>query len=283
MQVFHWCAHQLKDLPLFEEKAIRPKHVLYNDFDFDPLSLTFEGGFTSNLSYNECVSDIDLSDEELVPVEAIEHAVVSADQTDGILAEDTTFDHPSFDIGGVADKEYMAKVKNLLEHELDDLPLTARAVAAFEMRQRFNYTTGDTVYDAWLIRNGAERPFLKRETLFGEYPSLRMVALIADLQHSDTESETNRNDVEDSEQETQSDNNTIATVSRKRARRRISSESGDEGSSKVVKTEPPNTWYSVPIEQAIEISSDEEITVKEEEQVEVGEKQIFFIEISDSD
>ena len=126
MQVFHWCGDQLKDLPVFEERAVRPKEILYNDFDYDPDSEKFIDEEANDISYNEHISDIDLSDEDLVPYEAVEHAVIDADTNEGILADHTTFEHPSFDISDTVDDDYLEKVKNLIVSEMAEYPLSEK-------------------------------------------------------------------------------------------------------------------------------------------------------------
>ena len=219
---------------------------------------------------------------DFVPQRAIEHALLDADATDGILAEDTTFDHPSFDIAyECADEDYMQKVYTIITKEWYDHPLQERAKSIFEMRRRNKFDKADTVYDAWLLRSGHERDFLPKSKFFKHFPELRFTCddLACSSSDEDTNAYSSNNPASDD-----SSSDIERRMSRKKRKSIKESDSDEETEDNkkyirftAVKQNSPTL---------IVLSSDEEteIAIKKEDVKIDGEKEIIYIDLlSDSD
>ena len=186
MEVIHWLAIKLTDIPLFEENQGRLQgRKFYNQFDSNPLDLITNAKQCSfNTSLHEDVSDDDRADETFVPDEALEKALLDSDRQTGILYNDTCFEHPSFDItSATADDSYLQKVFNIITVEMQQHPLSNRSKKVFEMRYRNNWTSPDTVYDAWLVTEGKSRPWFPLRRFLKKFPQI----VQNDLEYSSSE------------------------------------------------------------------------------------------------
>ena len=92
MDVFHYVANELKDVPLFENVDDSMDCLvgsIYNDFDCTPLSLLEdeEDPFQFAEISNSCVSEPTQNDDLLE--EVVEDAIFDADECSGVLYEHT--------------------------------------------------------------------------------------------------------------------------------------------------------------------------------------------------
>lgn len=181
MEVFHYVSDQVKDLPLFEATSNlchQNDGAIYNDFD-NPApfgdhidhTLSFSSQNMDLLPASE--SSVRKADNSLVTTTEVEHAIMESDRMEGNWNEDLIFNTDSFIYGGEIDKEYMLNVYTLLTTEKSVLDeLSERAVEIFNIRKRNNWAVGDTVYDAWLLRSGYERPHFDKQQFALEHPDL---------------------------------------------------------------------------------------------------------------
>jgi len=179
MQVFHYLADQLKDTPLFEATTTSTTSngfgAIFNDFD-NPNP--FDGVVNTNLSFSSQSTELSTVEGNLqncVTVPEVDHAILESDRVEGLWNEDLVFNTDLFHYGNeAADDEYYRKVFLLLTEE-DHTTLNTisdRAKRIFEIRHRNGWEMGDTVYDAWLIRNGKERKWFSKKELVKRFPAL---------------------------------------------------------------------------------------------------------------
>ena len=177
MEVFHYVALQLQGVPLFENSNVYIQQdivAVYNDFDFDPSTLLVDNDEPCfSQSYNANVRCHDSSsDDDLVPDNAVECAILEADVVEGCLYNETTFDHPLFDCESeTADVAYMKKVHAIATEEFRNIPLSLKRQQVFAMRHRQNWQGADSVYDAWLISNELSRPWFPYRKFVRIYPT----------------------------------------------------------------------------------------------------------------
>ena len=115
-------------------------------------------------SYNSnVVQHNSSSDEELVPVVAVEHAILEADKTEPVHYEATIFDHPLFECQSPVadDAKYMQKVFMCL----------MKTRAAYHMRHRQDRSGADSIYDAWLISSELSRSWFPYRKSIRIYPN----------------------------------------------------------------------------------------------------------------
>ncbi|XP_066929136.1 uncharacterized protein [Clytia hemisphaerica] len=184
MEVFHYLAEQLKHEPIFDTPthrwngagAAKGMGAVFNDFDFSPMDLMladenaeFSLSQTPSIpSNNVQTADADVpsspsNSKDSATVEAIDHAIMEADRVEGVLYEDLSWDTPLFDNASEkCDEEYVQKVVELASNNegcWDALHISDKAVSMFRRRARVFWDGPDTVYDAWLVRKGYERPW----------------------------------------------------------------------------------------------------------------------------
>uniref|UniRef100_A0A7M5X1I1 SF3 helicase domain-containing protein n=1 Tax=Clytia hemisphaerica TaxID=252671 RepID=A0A7M5X1I1_9CNID len=192
MEVFHYLADYLRDEPIFDAPShLQPNAVqtgaIYNDFDFNPMSLMYRDEMDrfclsqppsagTNAATNENVDDEDEAnnDDNTALVQALDHAIIQADRNEGILYEDLQWETELFDnVSEVCDTDYIEKVITLAAnvHDVwDSLQLTENAKNMFRRRLRINWEGPDTVYDAWLVRKGCKRSWFDYPLLYSKYP-----------------------------------------------------------------------------------------------------------------
>ena len=179
MEVFHYVADQLKEIPLFEATTAAAASAgigaIFNDFD-NPSP--FDESSTSNLSFSsqstELNSTVDLIVEEGVSLPEVDCAILESDRIEGLWNEDLTFEKELFDYGSeAANEEYYRKVYLLLTESLAIVEnISEKAERDFEIRCRNNWQLRDSVYDAWLIQNEKQREFFSKERLKNQFPDL---------------------------------------------------------------------------------------------------------------
>ena len=264
MEVFHFLAEELKDIPLFQSSLLSQdseenRGAVYNDFDFDTGTLldNFEVRFSEIA--NEDSSDINPAPlSQLVPSEAVENAILEADDNDGVLYEHITFDSPFFDCESpTADDTYMEKVYALAMGEYKNCHGGGeRAEEIFEMRRRNKWMGPDSVYDAWLLSNRETREWFPYEVFLEKYP---------DWEEDREKLIMEREEIEESD------------IDEGNESEKSLFESYDEEEVTHVRLEKkpnipfkPNLIYTCPKNQVIVISSEEEEEEeKEEEEVDV--------------
>ena len=108
MQVFHYLANLLKDVPLFDSNHVvdetAESGAIYNDFDFSPMELLHadaENSLCYSQTTNSMVQNTSMctilseekegneADQKTTESirEAVDYAVMAADKTDGIFYE----------------------------------------------------------------------------------------------------------------------------------------------------------------------------------------------------
>ena len=155
MSVFHYVAHQLRDVPLFESEDAyvnsTSSGAIYNDFGHNPLDL-LQGSTAQEFFFSRCSNDVYLSEGPTVPQAAIDHAILEADKNEGILYDHLTFDSSIFDCSrDINDLEYMRKVYLLATADSEawkKLSITDEIIHIFTMRLRADWKGTDSVYDA---------------------------------------------------------------------------------------------------------------------------------------
>ena len=176
MEVFHYVANALKNVPLFDSdtEAIRRDQsgggAIYNDFDHCPMELLqandenmFCFSQTSNIETSEKTSEMSIQ-------EAVDHAVMAEDEAVGVQYEHLAWESAYFDnFSDSCDQPYCEKVHKLVtnfEGCWDALNVTTATETMFERRLRTKWDMPDTVYDAWLIKCGFERPWFDTHLFF---------------------------------------------------------------------------------------------------------------------
>ena len=96
--------------------------------------------------------------EGLIPQEAVEHAVLEADRTEG-----ASYDHLALDTDLLettsesTDPSYLEKVYKIVEWHNVATQITPRVYEIYQMRYRNKCVGADSVYDAWLLLKGLQR------------------------------------------------------------------------------------------------------------------------------
>lgn len=179
LEIFHYVGSQLKDKPLFESlnvDRLGPKvGAVFNDFedrDFEEedeviISSQYECPTNSASAYQE----IDLTD--LVPQSLVDHAIVRADEIDGINYSQSVIESPSFDIeDSITSESYLKKVYHVLLKEFNEVDFNNETLQLYESRRRKNWGGPDTFYDAWLIAQLTPRPEFPYEQFKTTYPDV---------------------------------------------------------------------------------------------------------------
>ena len=187
MAVFHYVAHLLRDEPIFDtpindqmNDGAAGMGAIYNDFDFNPMSLLHDEEI-EHFSFSQQLTNSRVTDNDVASagnaaalVQALDHAIIKADEHEGINYEDLVWDTELFDNSSeTCDLAYMEKVVTLASNtngSWESLGLTEKAVNMFRRRLRTKWEGADTVYDAWLIRKGCERPWFDYHLLDTTYP-----------------------------------------------------------------------------------------------------------------
>ncbi|XP_066930600.1 uncharacterized protein [Clytia hemisphaerica] len=179
MMVFHFLAHELRNEPIFDTPNVAPaagNGAIYNDFDFDPMSLMYDDQ-VELFSFSQPAAPAAVQDsgnEVSGLTQALDHAVLEADRHEGIHYEDLQWETPLFDNASEhCDDVYVQKVVTLASNKdgaWDELALTDNAKNMFRRRLRAKWEGADSVYDAWLIRKGCQRPWFDYHLLDTQYP-----------------------------------------------------------------------------------------------------------------
>ena len=225
MDVFHYVAEILNelDIPNFEHAVdtaydTKDEGAIYNDFDFDAKSLlsqTRKRCSTPSTSPEPCSSH---SLSSFVPDEAIELALLKADDDQGIFYKYLTYEIEEADcVSSVGSTEYLEKVKAILTKPPEELAgeFTEEVTEIYNMRYRNNWDKPDTVYDAWLVSNDVPRsvfPMTKFLWIFPDWHSFKE-RRCEDILATETEpsrkrqriAEVDAEEGEDLEDETESD------------------------------------------------------------------------------
>ena len=198
MEVFHYVANQLQGEPIFDtpihsndgHRTAPGTGAIYNDFDFDPShlmyadeveSFSFSQSVTSSQPLNRNEEETNDNDnnndkegENSALVQALDHAVLEADKEVGIHYEDLVWESDLFDnYSEKCDEAYVDKVLVLAANKdgaWDKLKVTEKAKNMFRRRLRNKWEGADSVYDAWLIRKGCERPWFDYHFLYSNHP-----------------------------------------------------------------------------------------------------------------
>ena len=166
MDVFHYVAEQLKDEPLFENDVEPEVNVgaVYNDFDAAPMSLLLSHKECSEFSFSQSVR-VTSSPNRTAEVirDTLDSVVMAEDRHVGVLYEDLVWETPYFDNESeTCTDPYIAKVHHMATDWngcWSAITVTEKAVSMFQRRFRTAWDCPDSVYDAWLLRRGMERPW----------------------------------------------------------------------------------------------------------------------------
>ena len=188
MEVFHYVAEKLRVYPLFENgnksiKINKERGAIYNNFDFNSTELLSE--CSSNITYSQTsVQDTNdvfsLNSDALVPQMSIDHAVLEADKNNEPVFYNTlAFDHPDYDISSsTPDKEYLKKVHRLATGGYKDISRSEELFDIYEVQQRNDWESDDSMNDAWLLSNNTPRkwfPYKKFISIFPEWKTKRLL------------------------------------------------------------------------------------------------------------
>ena len=181
MEVFHYVANELKDTPLFDNRPepARDTGSIYNDFDLSSVSLMVTSEECAEFSFSQKVATSPEKNSATI-AEAVDYAVMDADVSDGLLYEHLVWDSPLFDnYSETCDDSYIEKVHKLVM-DVDgcwsEITVSPQAEAMFRRRFRTNWEAPDSVYDAWVIRQGWERGWFDTHRYNVMYPETLDVA-----------------------------------------------------------------------------------------------------------
>ena len=181
MEVFHYVANVLKDVPLFDNDndggTTTSGGAIYNDFDHCPSALMAVDEDSFSFSQTGKIDASEKIPSALSMQEATDHAVMAADKDVGIHYQHVTFDSAFFDnFSDSCDESYCQKVHKLVTNYQgcwDALSITSETENMFRRRLRTQWDMPDTVYDAWLIKSGFERSWFDTHLFFNHlYPDL---------------------------------------------------------------------------------------------------------------
>ena len=164
MDVFHYVAHQLRRVSLFQTACVRNDGgmgAVYNDFDCDPRSLLSmedeDFHYSQSIADEPCEEAATAND---VPEDAVAFAILEADATDHNLYELLSVEHVLADFTSqLNDVHYMVKVLEIATSAWEEIwpHLSDKAFEVFGMRYRLDWRGTDSMYDSWLIKEGLER------------------------------------------------------------------------------------------------------------------------------
>ena len=180
MEVFHYVAHQLLGEPLFDRDVEAEEHVgaVYNDFDASPMSLLLTPDECAQFSFSQPSKQKSSPSKTSTAIEeALDHAVIDADNAQGLFYEHLVWETPLFDNASEkCDEAYLEKVFKLITDVdgcwSDDVVITEQAAEMFRRRFRTQWEASDSVYDAWLLIRGWERPWFDRHLFDILYPGV---------------------------------------------------------------------------------------------------------------
>ena len=150
MEVFHYLADVLKNVPIFESNTMQPEQrtgAIYNDFDKEnPFEgLSGEENWTMTLT-QDATSDVEVISQEEV------------DKT--ILRQQLKYESQLFDEKSAsATDSYVSKVKKILDTGNLYDAISEDHVGVYRERYRQKWLEPDSFYDAWLILNKKSREF----------------------------------------------------------------------------------------------------------------------------
>lgn len=192
-------ADQVKDESLFDSpplESFSESGSIYNDFDCtrnDLLDTRSQQLFCFSQTTN-FLDDVDTSQEDRLVQEAVDHAIME----EGLYANvnsNLQWDTPLFDnFGDINARDYMAKVYTLAtdNETWHDLTFTKESLEMFQRRLRTTWEGPDTVYEAWLIRKGFERPCFDYHTFHLRYPNcIELIDAQGDDEDDDNDENTN--------------------------------------------------------------------------------------------
>ena len=266
MEVFHWVASEIKDMPLFStEYEVEDDRTgaIYNDFDR-------ENPFHSE----DETSELEFSFTKPTSTKSPTQKFVGVDQeeVDNVILDEigypggVFFDCMNFDCDSeYPDKVYRKRVYDLLVQEVHKIKITDEVLKVFEKRRSNDWQGPDSVYDLWLLGMGESRTWFPIEVFEAEYPDFQeQVEKSVQEMEREQEFEEEQESEKESERDTCESDTIITKISAsKRKRKIISSESEEEFQRVKLKFEPP--------EEAIYISSDEELFKVKKEITEVIE------------
>lgn len=173
MSVFHYVAHEVKDETLFdnEMETSLETGAIFNDFDASPIDTLLSLEETESFTLSQPMTSTPIDEGKSKSIEAaLDNAVMEADRTEGIHYDHLTWDSELFDNQSEeCDEAYCQKVYKLVTNQdgaWDAIAISPEAIRMFERRVRTNWSAPDTVFDAWLTREGRERTWFDSH-LFG--------------------------------------------------------------------------------------------------------------------
>ena len=217
MDIFHYVADQLRHEPLFDNSTTRTNEgmgAIYNDFDFDPINFLNDAAdeeFTYSQTSN-LVARYVVNTREVVPSVAVDYAIIQADDREGILYDDLTFDHPLHDIeSDINTLVYLQKLYTIISSEWRNIcPLiTSNTLKAYERRKAVNWKGSDTFYDMWLMATHSIRECFPVDKFKKIYPNF-WDFLEVDSDGSDSsDSESSDSETDESAAESEDDESDI--------------------------------------------------------------------------
>ena len=221
MAVFHYVADVLKDVPLFDCEssavatapdettgAITEHGSVYNDFDHSPLDLLHRDQSIFCFSQTTNMGREGVQDTEDQVTKPIDVTYVARGTRDiRISLESTFFDNSSLE----CDEAYWEKVYKLLtnwDDSWEDLEISVLAEESFRRRLHLQCNNPDSVYDAWLIKNGFERDWFDYQTFNLEYPDAESHV----LQHEKTMGEREESEPLEMNNHEASDDNSLEAI-----------------------------------------------------------------------
>ena len=175
MEIFHYVAEQIKDCPIFDNDVPRSckSGAVYNDFDNSTLDLLQSHG-EDVFSYSQVAPSNESVCTNDVLQEPVDKAILAEDEVVGVFYDDLQWESPLFDnYSIVCNKEYCKKVFELATNcsgVWDEIEISDNAKQMFQRRFRNDWEGPDSVYDAWLLQNGMERPWFDRHLFDMEFP-----------------------------------------------------------------------------------------------------------------
>ena len=213
MKIFHYVSSVLKKTPLFncayDEEFT--EGAIFNDFDADPSDLLFAEdescpASTSFTNTSNLLPVSSLSFDDIVPESAIDYALITADDRDGVFADQLSFDHPLYDIVNEIDsKEYLSNVYSIVSGAWKDIcPLITDDVEdIYNRRLRLKWTGKDSFYDMWLLATNNIRSCFPVRKMTQMYPDWQGFLVESSDSSTDSDSENDTGSDVDSESESE--------------------------------------------------------------------------------
>jgi len=176
-----YVAHVLKDVELFDSdnraNQSNEGSIYYDRCPLDLLHSNSDDQFcysqTSNLDRK------DKAEEESEALkEAVDHAIMAEDKAVGVQYNHLQWETEFYDnYSDIVSPKYLEKVYRLATDDdlWHDLNFTKETIAMFERRLRTQWEDTDSVYDAWVIRKGLERPLFDYHTFHIRYPAFSKI------------------------------------------------------------------------------------------------------------